>query len=355
MADDARRAAAEANAAFVDEEYETAVEKYNLAVQLEPSNPEFLLNRAAVHLKLENHMDAVSDCNAAIKLDPSNSKAFLRKGMACFHLEEFATAKAAFEAGQKLDSGNATYKTWLRKCAAELDTEDSQPTAAAPAAATNVAPASTAAAAASPAVVAPPPKKVERFRHDFIQNAQFVTVTVYIKGSTKENCIVEFGPQHVELERVLAKDDTWQMALDLCKPIVPEESTVNYLSTKVEIKMKKQSPGKWDSLETVEILDDEVVAAAKRDMYPSSKGERNWDKIVGEIPEDKPEGDEALNKFFQELYGKSSEETRRAMNKSFVESGGTVLSTNWSEVGVKPVEGTPPEGLEMRKWSDLGK
>ena len=43
------------------------------------------------------------------------------------------------------------------------------------------------------------------------------------------------------------------------------------------------------------------------------------------------------------------------MNKSFVESGGTVLSTNWSDVGAKTVEGTPPKGLEMKKWSDMGK
>ena len=42
-------------------------------------------------------------------------------------------------------------------------------------------------------------------------------------------------------------------------------------------------------------------------------------------------------------------------NKSFVESGGTVLSTNWGEVGSKTVEGTPPAGLEMKKWSDVSK
>jgi suppressor of G2 allele of SKP1 len=37
------------------------------------------------------------------------------------------------------------------------------------------------------------------------------------------------------------------------------------------------------------------------------------------------------------------EDTRRAMMKSFVESNGTVLSTNWKEVGEKPVEFKHPE------------
>lgn len=33
-----------------------------------------------------------------------------------------------------------------------------------------------------------------------------------------------------------------------------------------------------------------------------------------------------------------------------VESNGTVLSTNWKEVGAKKVDGSPPDGMEMRKW-----
>ena len=42
--------------------------------------------------------------------------------------------------------------------------------------------------------------------------------------------------------------------------------------------------------------------------------------------------------------------SRRAMNKSFQESGGTVLSTNWSEVGKSQVEVKPPDGMEFKKW-----
>lgn len=33
-----------------------------------------------------------------------------------------------------------------------------------------------------------------------------------------------------------------------------------------------------------------------------------------------------------------------------VESNGTVLSTNWQDVGSKKVEGSPPDGMELKKW-----
>lgn len=36
--------------------------------------------------------------------------------------------------------------------------------------------------------------------------------------------------------------------------------------------------------------------------------------------------------FFREIYANANEETKRAMMKSFQESNGKALSTNWNEV-----------------------
>jgi len=87
---------------------------------------------------------------------------------------------------------------------------------------------------------------------------------------------------------------------------------------------------------------------------------KNWDSVSQAILDsEKPKssqedpnvnGDNTLNEFFQKLYADADEETRKAMVKSFQESGGTALSTNWDEVKKAPVPIRPPAGSEARKW-----
>merc|ERR1711998_363743 len=97
-----------------------------------------------------------------------------------------------------------------------------------------------------------------------------------------------------------------------------------------------------------------------RAQYPTSnKKSKDWDKIDRQMKEEleneKLEGDAALNKLFQDIYGRADEDTRRAMNKSFQTSGGTVLSTNWGEVEKKDYEAEGikgPDGMEWRKYSE---
>ena len=86
--------------------------------------------------------------------------------------------------------------------------------------------------------------------------------------------------------------------------------------------------------------------------YPTSSrtGPKNWDKLgdaeVGEGDDDK--GD--VNFFFKQLYKGATPEQQRAMMKSFIESNGTALSTDWNDVGNRTVETVPPEGVVPKKW-----
>lgn len=102
----------------------------------------------------------------------------------------------------------------------------------------------------------------------------------------------------------------------------------------------------------------------KAPSYPTSSrnGPKNWDALASEAlkstnnggkeandDDDDDEGDQ-MNGFFKKLYKDADPDTRRAMMKSYQESNGTALSTNWADVSKGPVETSPPEGLEAKKW-----
>ena len=87
---------------------------------------------------------------------------------------------------------------------------------------------------------------------------------------------------------------------------------------------------------------------------------KNWDSVTKTILDsEKPKsntddpnvsGDSTLNEFFQNLFSSADDDTKRAMMKSFQESGGTALSTNWDDVKKAPVPVKAPAGSEARKW-----
>ncbi|CAG8769758.1 23980_t:CDS:1, partial [Racocetra persica] len=140
----------------------------------------------------------------------------------------------------------------------------------------------------------------------------------------------------------------------LAHEISPKECRHEVLSTKIEVKLKKEKPGiKWGVLEG----DDSLAGSFSQSdgnklSYPSSaRNAKNWDKLEKEISKDqeKPEGEAALNSLFQQLYKDADDDTRRAMLKSYTESSGTCLSTNWGEVSKSKVETKPPEGMIAKK------
>ncbi len=92
------------------------------------------------------------------------------------------------------------------------------------------------------------------------------------------------------------------------------------------------------------------LASSSAPAYPTSSksGPKNWDK-VGEADED-DEASQDVNYFFKKLYSGATPEQQRAMMKSFTESNGTSLSTNWDDVKDGKVETIPPKGVEEKKW-----
>jgi suppressor of G2 allele of SKP1 len=160
-------------------------------------------------------------------------------------------------------------------------------------------------------------------------------------------------------------DSSYDLSLDpLFATVDPAKSSYSVTASKIEIVLEKSVQRKWASLEDTEqtakdgnaepSIPNQAATGPQKETAPSyptssKSGPKNWDKLASDMEADK-EGDE-MNNFFQTLYAGADPDTRRAMMKSYQESNGTVLSTNWAEVGKGKVETSPPDGMVEQKWN----
>ncbi|TIA88744.1 hypothetical protein E3P99_02424 [Wallemia hederae] len=96
-----------------------------------------------------------------------------------------------------------------------------------------------------------------------------------------------------------------------------------------------------------------IVAEAEpaQSTQSTRKQTKDWNKIASIEAQDKEEqGDGNPDDFFKKLFAGADDDVRKAMMKSYQESGGTSLSTNWEEVSKGKVESKPPAGIEKKEW-----
>ncbi|PKA65370.1 Protein SGT1 like [Apostasia shenzhenica] len=356
-----------AKEAFVDDDFEMAVDLYTQALDLEPKNADLYADRAQANIKIGSFTEAVSDANSAIELDPSMVKAYLRKGTACLKLEEYQTAKVAFTAGLALANGDSRFLKLIKECDERIAEEANDVTkkAVPNASQTTTSPSGVTGESAkggtndlscqSQELVQKKPK----FRHDYYNTSAELVLSIFAKGIPRENVHVDFGEQILSVSIDIPGEETYYLQPRLFGKIIPEKCKYSVLSTKIEIHLSKAEAIAWPSLEyskdkVPQMINAQSAVKTGRPSYPSSKNKVGWDVLEAEIKkeekDEKLEGDAALNKLFRDIYQGADEDMRRAMCKSFVESNGTVLSTNWKDVGSKKVEGSPPDGMEVKKW-----
>lgn len=176
-------------------------------------------------------------------------------------------------------------------------------------------------------------------KYDWYQTETAVTVTVLLKNAADKNYSVKLEQNSLRLQA----DDIEPIELNLWNPINVEQSTHKATPSKVEIKLAKLIGQRWDALERKATAEEEAAASS------AARKKHDWDKISKELEKEDDEKDD-VNDLFKKIYADANEDTKKAMMKSYYESGGTVLSTNWAEVGAKQVEVKPPDGCEFKKW-----
>jgi suppressor of G2 allele of SKP1 len=157
---------------------------------------------------------------------------------------------------------------------------------------------------------------------------------------------VDIQPRHL---KVATKDEggeeDYVLEVELHSEIDAAASKYEVLGSKIEVILVKMKPKEqWKDLEAgsgpaAAAVDVSGGSQPPSAAYPYAGKKIDWNKVEQEVQkeekEEKLEGDAAVMKFFKEIFKDSDEDTRRAMMKSYQESGGKSLSTNWKDVGAR--------------------
>ncbi|SCU92891.1 LAMI_0E12464g1_1 [Lachancea mirantina] len=211
-------------------------------------------------------------------------------------------------------------------------------------------------------VPAEEPSGSPTFKVDWYQSPTHVTIVLFTANMphSKDDVTAKVSEEgrHLDVSfQTASTGSEFQYSTDLFHPVNPAAVTTSVFSKKIEISLQKETKQQWKQLERSEETPNVITNTVRTESvtqnvsglrYPtSSKKTIDWSKF--EIDDDTQEQENSADAFFQQLYANADPDTRRAMMKSYVESNGTALNTNWTEVSEKTVETRPPEGLELKK------
>ncbi|TEB35068.1 SGS-domain-containing protein [Coprinellus micaceus] len=177
-------------------------------------------------------------------------------------------------------------------------------------------------------------------RHEFYETDERLTLSIFDKGADPEKVSIVFEPRkftYAHGDKVLSLEP-------LKGQIDPAKSGYTVGKVKVEVRFEKLAIGRWGGLtgDAPDVLSTSSYVPPVEATRPAPR-RKNWDTLTENILSSEKEkttdedanvgGDATLNSFFQKIFADADEDTKRAMMKSYSESGGTTLSTNWDEVG----------------------
>lgn len=433
-------------AALKASEWTQAIDLFTKAIAESPTSPVYHIHRSTAYQKTRQYDLALSDADKAVVFAQQRAKreliaqAQLKRVVPLFFLKRYGDARACLAWAKKMDEKEKMIAVWEGQVEARakklnegddalkvtvLETPEVNVSKVALKSATtmsatngislNSGNTSTLVTAAASTKDPTPPTQTprEKIRHDWYQDSDKVVFTLLAKGVPKDKAQIEIESTSLSISFPLVSGSQYDFSLEpLYAPIDPTGSSFRVISTKIEVTLKKSTPGqKWHALENTNADPSSITSngntdnAAKRAVladekpsgpaYPTSSrtGPKNWDKILEKKPKptnapnpsapstidtntktsdtaepsDPPEQAPAEaeydpqayesdedgsdpNFFFKKLYAGASDDVKKAMMKSYQESGGTALSTDWKEVSKARVPIDPPEGMEAHEY-----
>ena len=398
------------DSAYVDEDYEEALTNYTAASITSTKSTAPIVrfrihsHRAAALTVLKRYTEAAEDTGTALDMIPvpqlpssEIEVCWRRQGIAYFYTQAYVKAASSFGKALQLATLNRKgqsfdYKGWIQKCqkvqtptaqASEVPkktkTDVKEETMATPPTATILP--KPVASPSAPVTTTPAP--IEKPKYQYYQNDTTMTICVLEPNVQASDLQVDFSDQNISVKLNKRGQDFTVLGGMLYEDA--DNCRVNIRQEKVLIKLRKTKQGvEWHDLldkkkrktSTTTPTNDTLAAdapatAAETDAPtatppdPTKSGaptvrpyasHKDWNSLERQLKEEeeqeKPEGDEAMNKLFRQIYAGADEDTRRAMIKSYQTSGGTCLSTNWDEVKKKDYEKerTAPKGMEWKTY-----
>ncbi|ODQ67263.1 SGS-domain-containing protein [Nadsonia fulvescens var. elongata DSM 6958] len=355
--------------------YEQAFTLVNTIIQQEPTSINAYLQKSVIARRLNRFQESLDSSEKAVILAHKIGRSLelgqaqLNRAIGLYHLGQFGNANFAIQLSKKVNKDSLpTLEIWEMKLTPKLESatdEEARVTISEipsikgfpidhnP----NTAPDNVSS-------ISPDVAPTTDVRFDYYQNAQLMNVSLFIKNVPKDTAKITFSPTSVSLLYIDSSGTEHGYLYEpLYDTIVPEESSYRIFGTKVELYLKKSHAHvTWNSL--LANGSGPEIAQSKRENVnepkptstfsndsskTTSRIVKDWDKINLSDDEDDQQGGDPT-KLFQQIYKDADDDTKRAMMKSYIESNGTALSTNWSSVGKKRVEIDPPSEMQAKKW-----
>jgi len=114
--DTAAQLKANGNSSYAKKEWESAINFYSKAIEINPVDETYYSNRSACYMALKRHDEALFDALVAHTLKPQWTKGCYRVSVALLALERFEDAAVSAFEGLSMDQDNQELKSLFQKC-----------------------------------------------------------------------------------------------------------------------------------------------------------------------------------------------------------------------------------------------